>query len=1167
MQIRFSVTLSSTPSNDEYTRLLTEIRKVYFLENSRNFNVMSRMPTSTTRNSFISFFKREDIRCLTSKHHHLSLSSRLPYRHPNALYFHSKHHEHAVIGLRHKLPPPPIKKKRRISVDALKSTLNMKSEHFNDSRCNICQCSFPSTYQAQQHLSSSKHWKKMLEHHSNEYRDECIYCNVTFTDSKSRSNHLSSTQHHQMIHDLLHQLNPSAKPLKSTKNNHSASTTVVTNPKHSIHIKGVYGTHYVDDHCYVCNLSFDAMNRSNLEAHINGTKHIKNVLAHYSGNYADQCIYCSADCRTAEQKHIHISSATHSAFINSIIQESQSKTSKDFVLSLGECQHRASSGHDTVTGNHSKNAGSTSSGKSSKKSVPVQSMSASKLRKAISEYFSTPSAQSIEHQFVLLEKLHKRSGVLTEKDHLSILFVLSALVRVQNNENLDILGDGLIRICKLFSEYLETLQPSKWKMSHKLFEQMIDTILLSTNLSQLLIDFDNLISAEMEPRKAYDLLMGIEAERQFLEPFEILFAHFADTDKWKEGSFDNDGAHRYFMKWTELIFVDMVHGLRDIMRYQQINFDLEYRRMLMNAMAFAQSSNSNHSLNANPIQIREHCAFREIKRISTGNGPFTVITMESSLEEMVAAQSKGSFVILFPENVMTNKIDRHRAQIGYIYKTNALSQSITLRIATYSEDIESAEHYRWHILSMGASATSFESQWEALQRITCDPNGEIASSLKRTLFGDVDLEIDRVVTADVMTKDLVDTQLVLQLNASQRSAVECALNHDITLIQGPPGTGKTHVAAAIVEQFLEQFKRTRLGRPKLLLSAFSNIAVDVLTQRVSANGLCPLRIGHESSLSADDSNGYSLLCTYPPMEWQRRIFHSDIICGTSIGTANDLLKNVQFDLILVDETTQSTEPALLVALSKLKENGKLVLIGDHQQLSPTVCSMSAQHKGLNHSVFERLIVEREIEPNFLDTQYRMHPKLAEFPSMYFYDGKLLTGIGAADRAVPEGFEWPVDGFPIAFVQTADDVKESEAVKSIENRGEAQIVARIVSGLVRKSGENNVNVISPYSAQKVLIEEELRRNLEFGDRNRVKVRTVDGFQGSECDIIVFSATRSNERSKVGFLKDYRRINVMLTRPRRGLIVVGDRETLENGDEMWAQWIRYVCDTNKAIVTDY
>ena len=86
---------------------------------------------------------------------------------------------------------------------------------------------------------------------------------------------------------------------------------------------------------------------------------------------------------------------------------------------------------------------------------------------------------------------------------------------------------------------------------------------------------------------------------------------------------------------------------------------------------------------------------------------------------------------------------------------------------------------------MGASATSFESQWEALQRIMCNPNGEIASSLKRTLFGDVDLEIDRVDTADVMTKDVVDTQFVLQLNVSQRSAVECALNHDITLIQGP----------------------------------------------------------------------------------------------------------------------------------------------------------------------------------------------------------------------------------------------------------------------------------------------------------------------------------------------------------------------------------------------
>ena len=119
-------------------------------------------------------------------------------------------------------------------------------------------------------------------------------------------------------------------------------------------------------------------------------------------------------------------------------------------------------------------------------------------------------------------------------------------------------------------------------------------------------------------------------------------------------------------------------------------------------------------------------------------------------------------------------------------------------------------------------------------------------------------------------------------------------------------------------------------------------------------------------------------------------------------------------------------------------------------------------------------------------------------------------------------------------------------------------------LIQANGEQNVTVISPYSAQKTMIEKNLYTILNYDERKRVRVRTVDGFQGSECDIIVFSATRCNDANIVGFLKDYRRINVMLTRTKNGLIVVGDRQTLANGDSLWHDWLKYVCDDNKAIV---
>ena len=194
-------------------------------------------------------------------------------------------------------------------------------------------------------------------------------------------------------------------------------------------------------------------------------------------------------------------------------------------------------------------------------------------------------------------------------------------------------------------------------------------------------------------------------------------------------------------------------------------------------------------------------------------------------------------------------------------------------------------------------------------------------------------------------------------------------------------------------------------------------------------------------------------------------------------------------------------------------------------------------------------------------QYRMHPKLAEFPSAYFYENKLLTGIDAKDRIIPKGFDWPTKNFPICFVQTANATESVTKSMSLVNEREAVIVSDIVNKLIGNNENGlDVMVITPYSAQKRLIEQLL-------DGRRVRVTTVDGFQGSECDVIVFSATRCNEQSTVGFLRDYRRINVMLTRTKNGLIVVGDRRTLSNGDDLWRSWLKYVCDDNKAIIHDY
>merc|ERR1719482_1347598 len=106
------------------------------------------------------------------------------------------------------------------------------------------------------------------------------------------------------------------------------------------------------------------------------------------------------------------------------------------------------------------------------------------------------------------------------------------------------------------------------------------------------------------------------------------------------------------------------------------------------------------------------------------------------------------------------------------------------------------------------------------------------------------------------------------------------------------------------------------------------------------------------------------------------------------------------------------------------------------------------------------------------------------------------------------------------------------------------------------GTYPIGIVTPYAAQKALIEG-LLRSEGFVDANQkllVETNSIDGFQGREKDVIIFSAVRSNEAGSVGFLHDWRRINVILTRARRGLIVIGNRETLQC-DIYWGNWLKW------------
>ncbi|EOD13888.1 hypothetical protein EMIHUDRAFT_44663, partial [Emiliania huxleyi CCMP1516] len=182
----------------------------------------------------------------------------------------------------------------------------------------------------------------------------------------------------------------------------------------------------------------------------------------------------------------------------------------------------------------------------------------------------------------------------------------------------------------------------------------------------------------------------------------------------------------------------------------------------------------------------------------------------------------------------------------------------------------------------------------------------------------------------------------------------------------------------------------------------------------------------------------------------------------------------------------------------------------------------------------------------LDTQYRMHPSLATFVSTCFYRGKYLSGVADAKRPQPRGLRWPSPSCNAALLVSGSG--EEGAGQSKRNPGEASAVV----SLLRDLRPAEVGVVTPYGAQVGLLRQQVS-SLPGG--REIEVKSVDGFQGREKELIVFSAVRSNRSGSLGFVSDARRLNVMLTRAKRGLVIVGDPTTLVRSRH-WADWLEWI-----------
>ena len=416
-----------------------------------------------------------------------------------------------------------------------------------------------------------------------------------------------------------------------------------------------------------------------------------------------------------------------------------------------------------------------------------------------------------------------------------------------------------------------------------------------------------------------------------------------------------------------------------------------------------------------------------------------------------------------------------------------------------------------------------------------------------------------------------------QLNYFQTLGIKKALITPLFLIQGPPGTGKTVTSAAIV------YHLVNLKVGKVLVCAPSNIAADQLSEKIEKIGLNVIRVCAKSresiSSRVEHLSLHNQLKKLSNKKEYKRLFafmkkkeeegnvltnkeheiykklktkaEDEIIQGatvvvtTCISSFDKRLDNFRFPIVLIDEATQACESECILPL--LRGAKHAILVGDHCQLGPVVLCKNAAKAGLKISLFERL-VKLKIKPHMLQVQYRMHPKLSEFPSNTFYDGNLQNGVSADERFhFNVNFPWPNNNKPTFFYHIVGTEEFSASGTSYINRQEADMIGLIVKTFMKCTVKaEQIGIITPYEGQRCYIVSHISKNIGITE---IEVASVDSFQGREKDYIILSCVRSNDHNGIGFLDDPRRLNVALTRARYGLVIVGNAMALAK-HQLWS-----------------
>ena len=552
-----------------------------------------------------------------------------------------------------------------------------------------------------------------------------------------------------------------------------------------------------------------------------------------------------------------------------------------------------------------------------------------------------------------------------------------------------------------------------------------------------------------------------------------------------------------------------------------------------------------------------------------GDRAFVTVERNSNLDVPNKFRS-GQSVQLFSQTAHIKNPERQ----GIIYTVNKKRMKIILNASVHPDWLNQGNIG----VDLLFDDRTYQEMAKALKAVKEAKNGRI-----------VDLRNILVGQQTPLFEPIVNPVVIDGLNDSQNQAINDILAaQDVAIVHGPPGTGKTTTITHAIKQLSKK-------EATILVAAPSNSAADLLTERLSELELNVVRVGNPSRVDehlirhtleaqlaahpdyknikkikkeANEARRQAIKLT-KRSGWQNRqdmknffkeanelnnwanqleevtidniLASANVITCTLVGITNKIVSKLKFQTVFIDEAAQALEPATWIPILRAK---RVIFAGDPLQLPPTVKCDEAMRKGFSVTMMERGI---ECLPStLLRTQYRMHEVIMGFSNQQFYENKLIADLSVRHTNL---FQKNGNNLPLEFIDTAGcgflEIENIE-YKSRYNPDEYKILREHLYQLIENASEDDmpsIGIISPYREQVIYIQQEVETDPDLANYD-FTINTIDGFQGQERDVIYISLVRSNEKGKIGFLGDYRRMNVAMTRAKMKLVIVGDSATIGN-----------------------